>query len=346
MPSIAMTVAPRLPGLVLTSALALAACTGDDGQRTYPFGPFEIATHQEITDSCTQITLGNTDATYVTSVELTTGPGFHHSNWFFVPESVFFGDDGTFPCSERNFNEGIAATFGGVLFAQSTQSSHEVQAFPPGVAVRVPPHSKLVAQLHLLNSSDDTLRLSPTIKLTAVPQAEVTTLLSAISFEDHALGLPSHQLSRFTVECDLAPIHNQIYHRDPDFKMYYGLAHYHTLGTGLTLEAVRPDGTAATVFTTAHRAGDTLGGPIDPTFDMTGFTRLRFSCDYFNPRETTVGWGVGDQEMCVFLAFSDSLSNWGGGAVNDEPPGDPTILDNGVMSYTHGCQLLTIDAQR
>ena len=327
-------------------ALALAACTGseDDGH-TYPFGPFEIAIHQEVTSQCVQISLHNTESVFVNAVELTTGPGFHHSNWLFVPESVFYGEDGTFRCSDRGYNEATAAVFGGVLFAQSTQSPHEVQAFPPGVAVRIPPNSKIVAQIHLLNSGDDALRLTPTIKITPVAEAEVKTLLSGISFEDHALGLPGNKQSRFSVECDLAPIHNQRYHRDPDFKLYYALAHYHALGTGLSLEAIRPDGTATTVYTTSHRAGDSLGGPIDPTFDMTGYTKLRLSCDYFNPRTATVGWGVGDQEMCVFLAFSDSTSNWGGGAVNDEEaPGNPTVTDNGVMSFSNACDLFAIDA--
>jgi len=328
---------------VVVSALMLAACTGDD-PGTYPFGPFEIATHQEITQSCVQISLNNPEATFINSVELTTGPGFHHSNWFFVPETVFYGDDGTFRCDDRSFYEATAAALGGVLFAQSTQAPHEIQAFPPGIAIKIPPRSKIVAQLHLLNPGDAALRVSPTIKLTAIPPAEVATLLSGISFEDHALGLPSNQQSRFSVECDLAPLHQQIYQRAPDFKLYYALAHYHTLGTRLDVEAIKPDGTTATVFTTSHRAGDTLGGPIDPTFDMTGYTRLRLTCNYYNPRATTVGWGVGDQEMCVFLAFSDSLSNWGGGATDDEPPGDPTILDNGVMSYTSGCGVFAIDA--
>jgi hypothetical protein len=258
---------------------------------------------------------------------------------------VFFGDDGTFRCSDRNYNEEVAAAFGGVLFAQSTQAPHEVQAFPPGVAVKIPARSKIVAQVHLLNAQDTAVHLSPNLKITEIAEPQVTTLLSGISFEDHALGLPSHQQSRFSVECDLAPLHNQRYHRDPDFKLYYALAHYHTLGTGLSLEAIKPDGTATTVFTTSHRAGDTLGGPIDPTFDMTGYTKLRMSCDYYNPRDTTVGWGVGDQEMCVFLAFSDSTSNWGGGTL-DDMPGDPTIIDNGVMSYTSGCQVFALDAQQ
>jgi hypothetical protein len=343
-----ITTAALSAALTLTTlgALGLAACTSDDAKDSYPFGPFQIAAHEEQISSCVQISLHNTDPMYVNAVELTTGPGFHHSNWFFVPESVFFGDDGTFRCNDRDYNEATAALFGGVLFAQSTQAPHEIQAFPPGVAIRIPPNAKIVAQVHLLNPGEDALHLTPTIKLTPIPQAEVVTLLSGISFADQALGLPGHQQSRFSVECDLAPLHNQRFQRDPDFKIYYGLAHYHTLGTSLTLEAIKPDGTAATVFTTSHRAGDTLGGPIDPLFDMTGYTKLRMSCNFYNPRDTTVGWGIGDQEMCVFLAFSDSPANWGGGAVDDDAPGDPTIVDNGVMSYTHACTVFEIDAQR
>lgn len=341
----AATVLEITPTAMLAAAvLALAGCGGDDPPGRYPFGPFEVAAHEEVIHTCVQISLHNPETLYIQSVELTTGPGFHHSNWLFVPESVFSGDDGTFQCSDRGYNEGIAAALGGVLFAQSTQSPHEVQAFPPGVAVVIPPQSKIVAQLHLLNPGDAALHISPTIQLTAVAQAEVKTMLSAISFEDQALGLPAHHQSRFSVDCDLAPLHQERFQRDPDFKLYYALAHYHALGTGLTLEAVKPDGTTATVFTTSHRIGDTLGGPIAPSFDMTGYTRLRLSCDYANARDTVVGWGLGDQEMCVFLAFSDSAANWGGGALTEDAPGDPTILPDGVMSYRHACDVFALTA--
>ena len=90
---------------------------------TYPFGPYDLAAHTEVTDDCVQITLGNTDAIYVNAVELTTGPGFHHSNWFYVPEHTFAGDDGTFSCKSRNFDQAVAAIQGGVFFAQSTQEA-------------------------------------------------------------------------------------------------------------------------------------------------------------------------------------------------------------------------------
>jgi hypothetical protein len=325
--------------------LVLVAACGGDADGTYEFGPFELAPGEEVTDRCVQISLENDAPLYVNAVELTTGPGFHHSNWFFVPEHTFFGDDGTFRCADRAFNEAAAAINGGVLFAQSTQAPHEIQQFPAGVAVKVPPHSKLVTQIHLLNSTEQQLTIRPTIRVEPLDEAELVTTLAAMSFEDHALVLPPAMGSKFTVECDLAPLHNSLLGRDPDFKLYYGLAHYHELGTGFDMEAVRTDGTAATIYSTSTHIGDTLGGPIAPAFDMTGFTKLRFSCSYFNPRATEVRWGVGDQEMCVFLAFTDSTYLWGGGFITEGAPENPVQVGD-EMHYTNPCQVYANDATR
>jgi hypothetical protein len=327
--------------LALATAL-LAACSSD-GDHSYDFGPYDIEPAQEITRSCVQITLDNSDYLYVNSVELTTGPGFHHSNWFFVPEHIFPGEDGTFNCRDRDYSEAVAAVFGGVLFAQSTQAEHEVQQFPAGVAVPLPPHSKIVAQIHLLNGGDAKLKVKPNIKLGLIPKRDVATTLAGISFQDQALALPANRQSRFTVECDLGFRHREVFGRDPDFKIYYALAHYHELGTGLSVEAVRDTGEAKTVYTTSTQIGDTLGGPIDPPFDMTGYTKLRFWCEFYNPRPDVVKWGVGDQEMCVFLAFSDSPYNWGGGVNDEGDPENETMVGN-AMHYSNPCTVFATDA--
>ncbi len=328
-------------------ALSLGACGGDDDRvRSFDFGPYTVKAGDEIESDCVQISLGNSESVYVNSVELTTGPGFHHSNWLYVPEHVFAGPDGTFDCSDRGYSEAVAAIFGGVLFAQSTQTPHEVQAFPPGVAVKLPPKTKLVAQLHLLNPSDEPLALRPNITLATIPEAEVTTTLAGISFQNQALALPASRESRFTVECDLGERHRALLGSDPDFRIYYGLAHYHELGTRLSIEAVRPDGTATTVYTTETKVGDTLGGPIEPTFDMTGYTKLRFACDFYNPRAEVVEWGFGDQEMCVFLAFSDSPYAWGGGVNDsDQVPLNETPVGN-ALHYSNPCEVFATDARR
>ena len=357
-----MTAPMRALGIfVPILVLALAACGTDysspDAARSYAFGPYTLQPSQEIADQCVQITLGNDEPLYVNRVDLDTGPGFHHSNWFYVPAGdpksgaigAFPGPDGTFKCADRNFDQSVAASKGGVLFAQSTQAQQDSQAFPPDAAIYVPAHAKLIASIHMLNPGDTTLHLAPVIKLTPVPPAVVTHLLSGVAFENHALGLPPNAQSAFTQTCDLDPEWQFLYSKgrvdapEPDFKLYYALAHYHALGTGMTIEAVKPDGTAATIYSTGAQIGDALGAPLTPPFDFTGYTQLRYTCTYYNNTAATVHWGIGNQEMCVFLAFSDSTYNWGGGEPDDQPPGTGDDVD-GVMTYTHPCMVYATEA--
>jgi hypothetical protein len=249
-----------------------------------------------------------------------------------------------FECADRNFDIAAAAATGGVFFAQSTQSAHEVQAFPPGMAIPLPVKTKLIAQLHLLNRGDEALKLTPTIALKTLTEAEVTKRLAGISMEYHPLSLPPRKQSRFTVDCDLAPLHEQNLGRDPDFNVYYTLAHYHQWGTKMMLEAVKPDDTATTIYTTSSSIGDALGGQLNPAFAMTGNTRLRLTCEYYNNTDGMIYYGNGDGEMCVFLAFSDSAWLWGGGVLDKTPQPDSGVDQNGVMSFTRQCQLFSREA--
>jgi hypothetical protein len=331
----------------MSITVALFACGSTAGPmepRTYALGDIAINAGQEITDSCVQITLDNDTTLDINKVELVTGPGFHHSNWTYVPVDMFPGGDGVFRCADRQFDEAVAAIAGGVLFAQSTQSQHDIQAFPAGAALEIPAHSKLVAAIHLLNASDQALHLSPTITLT--PIADVTTRLVGMAFEDHALALPAGQRSKFVADCDLQTpwdVHRGETASDhPDFHIYYALAHYHALGTGMAIDGVADDGSATTIYSTAAAIGDSLGATLDPPFAMTGFTHLRFSCDYNNTTGATVLWGNGGAEMCVFLAFTDSRFVWAGGVL-DNTPGTPVDVD-GVMTFTRQCGVIATDA--
>ncbi len=332
----------------LFALVAFAACTGGDGSesrvRSFDFGPFDIGPTEENVDLCVQLTLHNTETVYVNTVELTTGPGFHHSNWFFVPEHIFAGEDGTFNCDDRNWDLAAAAATGGVFFAQSTQSTSEVQAFPAGYAIPLPPKTKLIAQLHLLNTGDEPLHVEPTIELTTLPEAEVTGKLAGISMEFHPLSLPPRKQSRFTVDCDLDPLHEQNLGRAPDFNIYYTLAHYHEYGTKLSVEALTADGTPTTVYTTTGAIGDSLGGQLDPVFSMAGNTRLRLSCEYYNSTDSMIYYGNGDGEMCVFLAFSDSPWLWGGGVLDTTPEPTSGVDEGGVMSFTRNCTVFSREA--
>ena len=328
--------------------LVLAACSSSDpdpyAAQSHAFGPVAIEANSEDTEKCVAITLHNEEALFINQVELTTGPGFHHSNWMWVPEHSFPGPDGVFTCDDRSYDQVAAGLLGGVFFAQSTQTPHEIQKFPAGVALKLPPKSKLVAQIHLLNTGDESLALEPTMGFVPIPEASVTTLLRSVAFEYHTLALPPGRQSRFSVECDLAPRHQEVFGRAPDFKIYYALAHYHEWGMGLSIDAVRGDGSLATIYSTTANVGDTLGGVIDPAFDMTGFSKLRLTCEYYNDTASTLRYGNGNGEMCIFNAFSDSPHTWAGGALDNGDPGTPTDV-GGVMSFTRNCQVYSVDGE-
>ena len=309
---------------------------------TFTFGPYHLTPSQEITDQCVSATLHNETELYINSVELTTATGFHHSNWFFVTGNLYDGPDGTWDCASRSFDQANAATHGGVLFAQSTQSPHEVQKFPDGVALVIPPHARIVATTHLLDAGD--IPLDVPLSLTITPIAEVHTRLAALSFENESIELPPHRQSKFSIDCDIGTQSRNLTGAGPDFNIYYALAHYHDLGTGLTLEAVRGDGTTTTVYETANRIGDTLGGAISPAFSMQGYEKLRMSCSYNNDRDQTVGWGVGDQEMCVMLAFTDNELQWGGGALDRNAGMGDDLGDE--VAFHHPCELYGLTANR
>lgn len=333
--------------------LALAACPGPDGDA--PPGPPAPLTHRldtyqldpgvEQTNRCVSWTLGNDEPLYVNAVTLDSGGGFHHSNWFWVPEDSYPGPDGTWRCSERNYDEALAAAMGGVLFAQTTQAIDETQAFPPGVVIAIPPRAKVVAGVHLLNASDLPLATYLDLTLTPIAVEDVTVRLAALSLTYEALALPPGRTSSFTVECPLADRFEEIVGGPLDLNVYYALPHYHDLGRRIEIVAGGGPAGDVTVFETASAIGEPAGRALTPAFSLRDFRTVRFSCTFENPRAQTVRWGVGDQEMCVMLTFIDGSLNWGGGVLQRSDPGTPTD-DGDVVRFTRPCELYAFPARQ
>jgi hypothetical protein len=141
----------------------------------------------------------------------------------------------------------------------------------------------------------------------------------------------------------MAREHERQLDREMDFSIHYILPHYHDLGRGMRIEAIAPDGERSVVFENTAQVGEPLGQVLDPPLSMTDFRSLRFSCTYDNPRDSMVRWGVGDQEMCIFLGFTDSDLQWGGGVLGNE--GENRSRDSGsVIEYESDCTLVSTAA--
>lgn len=311
---------------------------GQDGELVVDVGPFELAPGEETSTVCFSHTLGNTETVYVNRVSMHADVGFHHSNWLFVPEHIFAGPDGVWECGDRNFDTALGAAMGGVLFAQSTQATTEVQEFLPGAVIPIPPGSKIVANLHLLNASTEPLTASTHLDIGTLTEDEVEVKLAPIYLQYVPLTIPPRQRSRFITECDLSEAHERELERPVDLKIHYVLPHYHGLGTGVRLELAGGDRDGELVFENQGSIGEPLGRRLDVPFDTSGATGLRFSCEFDNPTDDEIGWGIGDQEMCIAFGFAESEMMWGGGvmtASSHHLVGDT----GGVAEYSGDCQM-------
>jgi hypothetical protein len=283
---------------------------------TLDVGPFELAPGEETDTVCFSFTLDNERTLNVARVAMSGGYGFHHSNWLFVPDQLYQGPDGVWPCRDRGFDAALAALTGGVLFAQSTQAPEEVQEFGPGVVIQVPPRSRLVANLHLLNAGVEPLTASSTLEVEAIPERDVEVALAPFYLQYLPLRIPPHKRSRFSSSCDLDRAHRAELDRPLEFSIYYLLPHYHVHGDGVRLEVVGGPDDGALVFENQSAIGEALGHRLDPPYDLAGADGLRFGCQFTNSTDRELRWGIGDHEMCILLGFARSELIMAGGVMN------------------------------
>jgi hypothetical protein len=344
-----MRAAPVVPiaGLVVVVVVA-AACRGDDRcdpraevcvyERT--LSELSIAPGEELSGLCQSWTLDNPTELWVGNVTMDNGGAYHHSNWFFVPDDLFAQPDGTWSCRDGGFDELAAAITGGYLFAQSTQVEDESQTFPPGVAVRIPPWSRIVGATHLLNAAPQAVTTHMTLRLETVPTRQLAVKLAPARIEFNALAIDPEAVSSFTTACDLAGTHQTVLRAPLAYRLYYALPHYHELGIAAQLELVGGPRDGEVVFRSVGY-GEASGIAFDPPVDLAaaGATGLRYTCTFDNPRAEEVGWGLGDQEMCVVALFADTELGWQGNARQSERVGP---APDGVIEHTGTCEMFGV----
>jgi hypothetical protein len=285
-----------------------ASDPGDDGERAtmvHSFGVTRLGPFEE-TEPCVQWTLGNDKPLYVNAVTLVNDGGYHHSNWLTVPEDKFPGPDGFFRCSDRGYTELEAAISGTVVFAQSTQSRSEVQQLPPGVVIKIPPRHKIIAGVHLLNLANVSVETELRMALDLIHPRDVEVLVAPFRMTYYDLAIPAQRRSRFTGACRLAGPYVDAVGGEFDLKLYHVLPHTHYLGDYFRLETLDAEGRAEVVYEKTGFDADANGKTFDPPLDLSRSDGLRFACGFDNWRDVPVGWGVGDQEMCVMLGLADS----------------------------------------
>ena len=273
---------------------------------THSFGTVALEPFEEV-EPCVQWALDNEAALYVQTTTLANLGYFHHSNWFVIPEDLYPGEDGYFDCNERGFTELGAAAAGTVLFAQSTQSFVEAQATLPGAVVKIPPKHKVVAGAHLLNVGPAPVSTELYMTLDLVHPRDVEIVLSPFRLTYYDLDIPANAESRFTGVCSsVAEAFESATGLPFELDLHYALPHYHYLGNYFDLSFIGGPFDGQSVYELNGFNGEANGKVFDPPLDLTGTDGIQFTCGFDNWRDVNVGWGIGDQEMCVMLGLADS----------------------------------------
>lgn len=289
---------------------------------THEFGEGKLGPFDEITP-CVSWTLNNEQPIYVQSVTLSNLSSFHHSNWFVVPDSVYDGPDGYWDCGTREFDEIAAAQAGTVIFAQSTQSWVETQRTTKGAVIKVPAHSRLVSDVHLLNLAPREVITNLWMSLELIHPRDVDVVLTPMRLSYLDLTIPAQKRSRHSSDCSLrdsyegylggADVHPY------DLKLHYALPHYHSLGDYFDLRMLGGPEDGETLYELDGFNAEANGKTYDPPVDLSIGDGLSFTCGYDNFRSEDVGWGFGDQEMCVMLLLVES----------------DLLMDGSVISASH-----------
>lgn len=292
----------------------------------------------EIIGTCRSWTLGNETELWVNAVELEQNESSHHSNWMFVTDDLYGGPDGLWPCNERDYDQLTAALSGGVLYAQSTQAIREVQKFPDGVVVRIPPRARVISDVHILNVTGGPVTGHAKLTIYAIPEDQVTVRLTPFHVTYDTLAIPPHATSRFAGVCDLEPEFQAIAGVPFAPKVHYLLPHTHALGTRFFLEVVGGPNDGQSLIDVHGFNGEARGRQYVPAIDLAGATGLRFGCEFENPRDVEVNWGFGDQEMCEALGFIESPVVFESRISKANPDG----MEGDIHLFTGPCSTLAL----
>lgn len=297
--------------------LALVACSPveiEDAAQPCPaqtclegeLGSATIGPGAEADGTCFSWTIGNDQALYINALTAENDGWFHHSNWFWVPESEWDLPDGTWNCGDHGFTELKAALTGGVLFAQSTQLLQETQQFLPGYVLKVPPRSRVIANAHLLNWSDEAQQTQLRTRFDLVPADEVEAVLAPWRFTYSDLDIPAGQSTEHGAVCQVRDFYEIAAGGSFDVRLHYLLPHFHGLGQGFTASFVGGPRDGEPIVEQRDAWGHPWGTTFAEPVDLSSADGIRFGCEHVNDTGADVGWGIGDQEMCVALLFAES----------------------------------------
>ncbi|MFO0761168.1 MAG: hypothetical protein U0359_32115 [Byssovorax sp.] len=232
---------------------------------------------------------------------LTVGPGMHHGNITTRPKT----GEGIRPCPPDDSGlagEAIDIVKGGaVLFGSSTQlTGTEWQSFPEGMAYRIRDGYEIVARMHYLNVTSETLEIAPKYTWYTIAEEALTEELGPFAWNYNDIHIPPNTKMTDTGVCDLpAPMH-----------IVNVLPHMHKLGTGFQARFLGgPLDGELFLDSPGYDPEKGVMEQYDPAVDLSQGDGMSFSCTWNNTLDKEIELGIGDNEMCILFGYAYPAEN-------------------------------------
>jgi hypothetical protein len=230
---------------------------------------------------------------------LTTSPGLHHGNITTRPTD---GMPGIHPCPGVDWtvstigeeaNDILAG--GSVLFASTTQVKvDEWQSFPPGMGYEIKDGFQIIAHMHYLNASGQTVTPVPKYQWYTVDPSTLTQQLYPFAWRLTNFSIPPHAQQTFEGACDF-PTGMHIVNMLP---------HMHQLGTGLDIAFLGGAFDSMPFLSSVGYSTDTtLQRDYQPAVDLSQGDGMTMSCTWNNVTDQTIVEGTGTNEMCMIFGY-------------------------------------------
>jgi hypothetical protein len=332
----------------LVSLLCLPLCVAGCGDEptlddetaaqslSYQMPPVELAAGEELNEWCQTWELDNSEPLYINRISVSADQHWHHSNWYAIsadrldpPPEDFWN------CFDHNADTFALHQDGRLLFAQTVGVVDDEIDLPDGVALPIPAHAILVANIHVINVTAEPVSTAISIEVDTIVKSDVTATLNAFEIAYLGLDIPPMARSEFSADCDYDLVHQQRLGRPLDFKIHYLMPHYHATGERLLMEMMGGPEDGRTLLDT-QAYGEPAGQLFVPPIDFTGAKGYRFSCSYDNPTSDTLVWGGAEDEMCLIMGWLETELVWTGGTLGDnEVLGD--TMGDGVIRNVADC---------
>ncbi len=196
-----------------------------------------------------------------------------------------------FDCSEGVPN-GWTGT--GIIAGSQSFEGDSFLALPKGVAIRLPPGSVVLANVHYVNPTEAVLPTSAQVTLHAIPEHELEEEGGFLLFYNTFLKVPAHGESRMTASCPIPE----------DIVLTNAQSHMHARGVGFDAVLEARDGTRETIYESSTWQ-DVPVQRWTPGLDVVAGSRIEWSCEYANDgalADRPVYQGLrSTDEMCMFI---------------------------------------------